>query len=314
MLKVTWWLHERCSSDHFRSSPGLQGGTGNDEEYLDEIYAEMSWRQSCLLYCHDMTIARWTDHEVNAIRLLTRRFGPSFWDKVIFVLTKANMIQPSKTRRMTEEEKRDFFFIWTRNNAKKFRSELKKQLEAVHMKVGKHTETEEIQQRVDSIPVIPMGSKAVQILPDGKHFLVNLLVNCLERIPDTGLANLFLQATNAMERYEEIKREWPSRSTTTGTVKSFIYRMFYKTPTAKVTTRQLADSDGASRDPSTRAEQDLQSQLQKSKQAEQDLLSQLQKSKQAEQDLQSQLQKLKQAEQDLQSQLQKVLFSLFWLL
>ena len=85
-------------------SPGLQDGTINEGKYLDKMY-EKCKDVNIVLYCMDMTIARWTPPEVRATQLLTEKFGVDFWKKVILVLTKANMvIVPGKNKSIYHKE------------------------------------------------------------------------------------------------------------------------------------------------------------------------------------------------------------------
>ena len=76
-------------------SPGLQDGTCKDESYLDQMSKVLDVA-NLILYCFDMTTTRWLPADQNAIGLITKRFGMTFWSKSILVLTKANQFQLSK--------------------------------------------------------------------------------------------------------------------------------------------------------------------------------------------------------------------------
>ena len=73
-------------------SPGLQDETGRDQEYVDNMYDHCS-DVDLILYCVDMTITRWTNQEINAIKIITEKFEGEFWKKTILVLTKANAVK-----------------------------------------------------------------------------------------------------------------------------------------------------------------------------------------------------------------------------
>ena len=76
-------------------SPGLQDGTDNEENYLQEMY-DCCHDVDLVLYCVDMTILRWTNREKTTTTLLTQKFGKDFWKKCIIVLTKANIVYVRK--------------------------------------------------------------------------------------------------------------------------------------------------------------------------------------------------------------------------
>ena len=73
-------------------SPGLQDGTNNDEEYLDDMQKKCK-NVNLVLYCIDMTTTRWLHQDVKATKMLTERFTTDFWKKTVLVLTKANMVK-----------------------------------------------------------------------------------------------------------------------------------------------------------------------------------------------------------------------------
>ena len=72
-------------------SPGLQDGTDNEAEYLQDMYDKCQ-NVDLVIYCIEMTIPRWTLSEIKATQLLTKTFGISFWEKTVIVLTKANAV------------------------------------------------------------------------------------------------------------------------------------------------------------------------------------------------------------------------------
>ena len=167
-------------------SPGLQDGTADEVKYLADMQAKCS-DVDLVFYCFDMAQSRWSTAEYESIRLLTERFGASFWMKAIVVLTKGNTIQP--THKVTEKEREDHFMTWTMNMQNRFRTELGKHLGQCHESI--HC--------ASTIPVVPTGSEAVQFLPNGKHFIGNLWVTCTERVSSKALG-VFSTATNLDER------------------------------------------------------------------------------------------------------------------
>ena len=167
-------------------SPGLQDGTADEPKYLADML-ENCRDVDLVFYCHEMIATRWTPPEVYSVRLLTETFGNTFWDKAILVLTKANLVRPVKE--VTKEEKKEYFRKMKVYKETKFRTEVAKQVNC----------TQEHPNGIDNIPAVPAGSEAVQFLLDGKHFIGNLWVTCLERLPSNQV-ELFMQATGSTSR------------------------------------------------------------------------------------------------------------------
>lgn len=182
-------------------SPGLQDGTADEPKYLADMLNNCS-DVDLVFYCHDMLADRWTDHEVKSVRLLTETFGSTFWDKTILILTKANMLQTRQ--RSTQEELAKYFLVKKTKIMKRFLFELRKQAESVK-----------------DLPVVVAGSEGEQFLADGKHFIGNVWVTCLERLASSKpyKVELFLKATGAASRIvscSDIRGEgssgfWPTR-------------------------------------------------------------------------------------------------------
>ena len=172
-------------------SPGLQDGTENEQKYLAEMHKNCR-DVDLVFYCLEMITTRWTPPEIESIRLLTEKFGGTFWDKAVFVLTKGNLVQSPDADDDDPEGLTKIYFQNVKETfEKKVRAEVKKQtIDAKVKDPPKH---------FDSLPVVPAGSEAEQILPDGKHFIGNLWITCLERI-DPNRAEIFMQATNTEER------------------------------------------------------------------------------------------------------------------
>ena len=185
-------------------SPGLQDGTTNEQKYLAEMYKKCR-DVDLVFYCLEMITTRWTPPEIESIRLLTEKFGGTFWDKAIFVLTKGNLVQsPEADDDDPEAEKeltKRYFLNAKETFEKKVRAEVKKQ--TIDAKVR------DPPKYFESLPVVPAGSEAEQILPDRKHFIGNLWITCLERI-DPNRAEIFMQATNTEERvvsYDDVEEK-----------------------------------------------------------------------------------------------------------
>eukprot|EP00731_Ephydatia_muelleri_P012976 Em0007g286a len=127
-------------------SPGLQGGTDRDDEYLD-MMSKVVDRSDLVLYCFEMTASRWLAADQIVIELITKRFGVEFWSKCVVVLIKANQFQFFRRTKNPQKQAE-----WCAQCEKAFldiTATFKKKLEALlpkeHYKI------------IESIPVIAAG-------------------------------------------------------------------------------------------------------------------------------------------------------------
>ena len=82
-------------------SPGLLDGSVNVEQYLQKMY-DCCHDVDLVFYCVEMTDVRWTPADKKAITQLTEKFGNTFWEKCVLVLTKANMIHVPRQYRLNK--------------------------------------------------------------------------------------------------------------------------------------------------------------------------------------------------------------------
>ena len=120
-------------------TPGLQDGTDDEDQYLQEMKEKCS-DCNLYIYCLNMNQTRFEDSERRAIQMLTETFGKNFWAKVLFVLTFANRVEASCPIGFDEEK----FFT---DKMKEWHSQLAHSLKEFGVK-------EEI---ADKIEVIPAG-------------------------------------------------------------------------------------------------------------------------------------------------------------
>ena len=71
-------------------TPGLQDTQSNEHKYIQEMKNECH-EISLVLYCMKMTDQRLTKDDKVAMQKLHQAFGQKFWERVVFVLTFANM-------------------------------------------------------------------------------------------------------------------------------------------------------------------------------------------------------------------------------
>ena len=71
-------------------SPGLQDIQNKEHKHIQEMKSECH-EISLVLYCMKMTDHRFTNDDTVAMQKLHQIFGRKFWERVVFVLTFANM-------------------------------------------------------------------------------------------------------------------------------------------------------------------------------------------------------------------------------
>lgn len=168
-------------------SPGLQDGTEDEEAYLNKMH------QACgdvdiVLYCLQITETRWSQTEEKAMELLKNTFGVDFWKKAVLVLTKADMLQPREvTGKTTNEERKRYFLKMYEVLSDRFRIQLEKQ--GVPAEIA------------SQVPAVATTSPMRPLLPNGKHFITEFWLACLERISAKSRIN-FINGTSALERID----------------------------------------------------------------------------------------------------------------
>ena len=75
-------------------SPGLQDGTSNEAQYLEDMEKNCKGMHLCV-YCVSLLEKRFIKgcDDIVAMQKLTRVFGKGLWENTIFVLTYANLIE-----------------------------------------------------------------------------------------------------------------------------------------------------------------------------------------------------------------------------
>ena len=89
-------------------SPGLQDGTDNEKQYLEEM-VEKCKEVDLLMYCISMIEVRSDLHrEFSAMKKISRAFGPKIWENTLFVLTFANVFEKRLIAQQSQNVSKDF--------------------------------------------------------------------------------------------------------------------------------------------------------------------------------------------------------------
>ena len=96
-------------------SPGLQGSSGKEYQYLTQKYGDID----IIIYCMDITVTRSSgltaadieQNDLSAMKKLTTTFGSDWWRRSIFVMTRGNALEtalkvkPDPEKRFNEKVK-----------------------------------------------------------------------------------------------------------------------------------------------------------------------------------------------------------------
>ena len=177
-------------------TPGLQDGTGEEKQYLDQMKRFCS---DCdlYIYCVNMSQKRFEASEKRAIEALTKTFGRQFWPKVLFVLTFANTEVGNFPMDCNKEER-------FQNLIKKWHSEIVKEL----VKLG-------VEQKVaEAIEMVPTGyRKPLQQnpncwkLPGIPNWFLNFWYKCAEVMDERALPALIVVNCKRLKAPENITEE-----------------------------------------------------------------------------------------------------------
>ena len=142
-------------------SPGLQDGSGNEEEYLAELKEKCS-NVDIVIYCIDIAATRSelaceeeeVQNDLSAIQKLTTKFGTDWWKHSFFVLTRANALVATLSVEGDLE--------------KRFNERLQDWKERIHGALIAAGVSKEI---TDKVPVEPAGYPSKPHLPGRKYWL-----------------------------------------------------------------------------------------------------------------------------------------------
>ncbi len=180
-------------------SPGLQDGTENQEEYLQQMVESCS-KVDLTLYCirigGETRFVRGTDNpDLVAMIRLTEAFGPKFWKNAIIVLTFANTLQAFnvKWEDLSIKQKQEAY----KAKIKEWEEQIKDIL-IEDIKIPKDV--------VDAIKVVPAGHYLKAELPGFGYWLSSLWFECVNTIPNKEARLSMLQINkNRLKREKDVK-------------------------------------------------------------------------------------------------------------
>lgn len=148
-------------------TPGLADATGNDEEYLRKIKEKVT-HFDLFLFCTEMTSKRFRTDDLETIKKLTAALGEKLWDHALVVLTFANEVPLSPTKKKDDGPEVNVF----NDRFLAFKKAIKKHLVAIGVP--------EI--TVTNVPFTPAGELDDPRLPDREDWLTAFWVAAFKRI------------------------------------------------------------------------------------------------------------------------------------
>lgn len=175
-------------------SPGLQDGSGKQDEYLGEIDKQCKCRD-LTIYCIKISDTRFVHTEENpdivAMKKLTHAFGKGFWSNCIIALTYANTLTAMDMdwdTLLPDEQNRRF-----EHKIKQWKEQVK---EILVQDIGLSREAAE------TISIAPVGHFKRPHLPNYKYWLSNFWFKCVITI-----STLEVRCAMVKINLKRIKRE-----------------------------------------------------------------------------------------------------------
>ena len=151
-------------------TPGLQDGFKNEVDYMKDMEKTCK-NVDLILYTIKMIETRLDESDLNAMHKFTCAFGAEFWDRVLFVLTFANMIQDPTAMQSSSSDQHlhEEFFEKKLNMWKK---KLPEALKEMHSKPCLNGDVVKISPvTADRAPVLPAGHPLNPHLPAHKYWI-----------------------------------------------------------------------------------------------------------------------------------------------
>ena len=158
-------------------TPGLADATGNDEEYLRKIKEKVT-HFDLFLFCTEMTSKRFRTDDLETIKKLTEALGEKLWEHALVVLTFANEVPLSPTKKTGDVPEVTVF----NNRFLCFKKAINKHLVAIGVP--------EI--TVINVPFTPAGELDDPRLPDREDWLTAFWIAAFKRVNRNAKAAFFM--------------------------------------------------------------------------------------------------------------------------
>ena len=150
--------------------PGLQDGSGKEDQYLLELKNKTNGDIQLLLYCNSMLETRSDLHMGDAVDKITKILGQDIWKHTAVVLTFANIFEQRLIDRLTKpEDVKKEFSDKVKEWQKKFQQKLK-HICGIERSI------------IDGLKIIPAGYNGCEPLGGNKNWLSDLWAEILNKV------------------------------------------------------------------------------------------------------------------------------------
>lgn len=155
--------------------PGLQDGSGQEDQYLREIKEKVTEGVDIMLYCISMKVRRAAElrRHCNAIDMLTKTLGNGIWENALVVLTFGNSYEMG----LRQSEYNNHLIL------EHFNQRLKEWKCEVHSALKKNGVEDSV---IDKITVQPAGYFKEPSLPGRKFWLSELWAHVFVAVSEQG--------------------------------------------------------------------------------------------------------------------------------
>ncbi|XP_064389916.1 uncharacterized protein LOC135337843 [Halichondria panicea] len=159
-------------------SPGLQDGTTDQDQYLQQIKLKCS-QLDLTMYCINTIETRFVrgreNPDVVAMEKLTKEFGFKFWKNTIIVLTYANTMEAFNV---------EWDDLSKKNKAKAFEAKIQEWKDQIELILIDDIKVP--QEIVHGIRIVPAGHARRPNLPGIEYWLTHLWFQCVWTMPTEG--------------------------------------------------------------------------------------------------------------------------------
>ena len=172
-------------------SPGLQDGTDNEKEYIQDMSKKCS-EVDLILYTLRMDVARMLDDDVQAMKKLTVAFGEKFWTRAVFVLTFANKVLVPAAPGEHDFKKNFEYF------EKKLQQWKERFLKVLSDDLGVSSDI------TSKVPVIPAGYHKVRDLPGRRFWFSQFWKTALDRMKEISEDRARFMLEYSKDRWQKV--------------------------------------------------------------------------------------------------------------
>ena len=156
-------------------TPGME--VANESAKLEQLVTDIQEKVcevDLILFCTNMTSARFRQGDHQNVKIITKAFGDSIWKNAVFVLTFANQVKLPPTKKNTPLNK---YFD-------ERLTEWKHEIEAALLKIGVS------KMLAESVKIVPAGYYDERSLPGRNNWLSDFWHTCLEGTREGAQATL----------------------------------------------------------------------------------------------------------------------------